>query len=196
MIRVFLYWNVTALTKLQWICFFLLLFSDLLYGHCTLLCWKHQWASAQFTQANFSGKFNYGIELQGGISSSILSVFFTDKFALSQSDARISVAYNSCQWKTLTKRLMKCPPGLLITSLEHRSILNSKYSRMLQYILEYSKIIKNIWEYILEYLESCSRAVLLSKEERIVENTRQRDNSKTVCNLHILGKAGSFLRPI
>ena len=46
----------------------------------------------------------------GGISSSVLSVFFTDKFALSQSDARISVAYNSCQWKTLTKRLMKCPP--------------------------------------------------------------------------------------
>ena len=38
-------------------------------------------------------------ETQGGISSSILSVFFTDKFALSQSDARISVAYNSCQWK-------------------------------------------------------------------------------------------------
>ena len=35
--------------------------------------------------------------VQGGISSSVLSVFFTDKFALSQSDARISVAYNSCQ---------------------------------------------------------------------------------------------------
>ena len=34
---------------------------------------------------------------QGGISSSILSVFFTDKFALSQSDARISVAYKICQ---------------------------------------------------------------------------------------------------
>ena len=33
----------------------------------------------------------------GGISSSVLSVIFTDKFALSQSDARISVAYNSCQ---------------------------------------------------------------------------------------------------
>ena len=48
---------------------------------------------------------------QGGISSSILSVFFTDKFALSQSDARISVAYKICQWKTLTKCLMKCPPG-------------------------------------------------------------------------------------
>ena len=49
---------------------------------------------------------------QGGISSSVLSVFFTDKFALSQSDARISVAYKICQWKTLTKRLMKCAPGL------------------------------------------------------------------------------------
>ena len=47
-----------------------------------------------------------------------LSDFFRGHFikrllsALSQSDARISVAYNSCQWKTLTKRLMKCPPGL------------------------------------------------------------------------------------
>ena len=94
--------------------------------------------------------------LQGSISLSVLSVFLTDKFALSQSDARISVAYNSCQWltsfmkrcpggisssvlsvfftdncykllkslhligweqicqwKTLTKHLMKCPPGML-----------------------------------------------------------------------------------
>ena len=48
----------------------------------------------------------------GGISSSILSVIFTDKFALSQSDARISVAYKIRQWKSLTKCLMKCPPGL------------------------------------------------------------------------------------
>ena len=29
--------------------------------------------------------------------------------ALSQSDARISVAYKISQWKSLTKRLMKCP---------------------------------------------------------------------------------------
>ena len=46
----------------------------------------------------------------GGISSSVLSVFFTDKFALSQSDARISVAYNSCQWLT---SFMKCCPEVL-----------------------------------------------------------------------------------
>ena len=39
--------------------------------------------------------------------------FFTDKFALSQSDARISVAYKICQWKTLTKHLMKCPPDAM-----------------------------------------------------------------------------------
>ena len=54
----------------------------------------------------------------GGISWSVLSVLFTDKFALSQSDARISVAYNSCQWKTLTKRLMKCPPGSMRMTLK------------------------------------------------------------------------------
>ena len=60
-----------------------------------------------------TGQYSAGTSFSaplGGISSSVLSVFFTDKFALSQSDARISVAYNSCQWKTLTKRLMKCPP--------------------------------------------------------------------------------------
>ena len=32
----------------------------------------------------------------GGHFISVMSVFFIDKFALSQSDARISVAYNSC----------------------------------------------------------------------------------------------------
>ena len=47
----------------------------------------------------------------GGHFIKHLSVFFTDKFALSQSDARISVAYKICQWKSLTKCLMKCPPG-------------------------------------------------------------------------------------
>ena len=55
---------------------------------------------------------------QGGISLSVLSVFFTDKFALSQSDARISVAYNLCQWKALTKRLMKCPPDLTLKFMD------------------------------------------------------------------------------
>ena len=40
---------------------------------------------------------NEPTDLKGGISSSVLSVLFTDKFALSQSDASISVAYNSCQ---------------------------------------------------------------------------------------------------
>ena len=59
------------------------------------------------------------LHIQGGISSSVLSVFFTDKFALSQSDARISVAYKICQWKTLTKRLMKCPPGGDKTKKDH-----------------------------------------------------------------------------
>ena len=63
---------------------------------------------------------------QGGISSSVLSVFFTDKFALSQSDARISVAYNSCRWKTLTKRLMKCPPGRITQALGSSALLWQK----------------------------------------------------------------------
>ena len=68
----------------------------------------------------------------GGISSSVLSVFFTDKFALSQSDARISVAYKICQWKTLTKHLMKCPPAWSVEDeLEVEVLLcsNSRYSQ-------------------------------------------------------------------
>ena len=65
---------------------------------------------------------------QGGISSSVLSVFFTDKFALSQSDARISVAYKICQWKTLTKHLMKYPPDLNIGTCTTGAILNYWFS--------------------------------------------------------------------
>ena len=68
----------------------------------------------------------------GGISSSILSVFFTDKFALSQSDARISVAYKFSQWKALTKCLMKHPPDLICqpiyihhTCKQSRSLMQS-----------------------------------------------------------------------
>ena len=60
-------------------------------------------------------------KVQGGVSSSVLSVFFTDKFALSQSDARISVAYKICQWKTLTKHLIKCPPGQFQVNLDEKS---------------------------------------------------------------------------
>ena len=48
--------------------------------------------------------------VQGGISSSILSVFFTDKFALSQSDARISVAYKNLSVKNTDKTLDEMPP--------------------------------------------------------------------------------------
>ena len=44
-----------------------------------------------------SGKLSKNFGHLGGISSSVLSVFFTDKFALSQSDARISVAYKISQ---------------------------------------------------------------------------------------------------
>ena len=48
----------------------------------------------------------------GGISSSVLSVFFTDKFALSQSDARISVAYKNLSVKNTDKTLDEIPPRL------------------------------------------------------------------------------------
>ena len=47
----------------------------------------------------------------GSVSWSILSVNITDKFLLSQSDARISVTFNICWWKSLTKSFMKCSPA-------------------------------------------------------------------------------------
>ena len=59
----------------------------------------------------------------GGISSSVLSVFFTDKFALSQSDARISVAYKICQWKILTKTLDEMPPQVYTFKI-YKSVSN------------------------------------------------------------------------
>ena len=54
--------------------------------------------------------------VQGGISSSVLSVFFTDKFYKLLKSLHLIGWEQICQWKTLTKRLMKCPPVLLGTS--------------------------------------------------------------------------------
>ena len=65
----------------------------------------------------------------GGISSSILSVIFTDKFALSQSDARISVAYKISQWKSLTKCLMKCPPDNDLQQIGHNKVTLNRCHR-------------------------------------------------------------------
>ena len=48
---------------------------------------------------------------QRGISSSILSVFFTDKFYKLLKSLHLIGWEQICQWKSLTKRLMKCPPG-------------------------------------------------------------------------------------
>ena len=81
-------------------------------------------------------------DVLGGISSSILSVFFTDKFALSQSDARISVAYKICQWKTLTKRLMKCPPDVFNEQPEIQKIWNwcNHYQDIYDWISPFDKL--------------------------------------------------------
>ena len=66
-------------------------------------------AYKKYFQSNLKHLF---FQRPGGHFIKCLSLFVTDKFALSQSDARISVAYKICQWKTLTKHLMKCPPGM------------------------------------------------------------------------------------
>ena len=46
----------------------------------------------------------------GGISSSVLSVFFNDKFYKLLKSLHLIGWEQICQWKTLTKCLMKCPP--------------------------------------------------------------------------------------
>ena len=46
----------------------------------------------------------------GGISSSVLSVFFTDNCYKLLKSLHLIGWEQICQWKTLTKRLMKCPP--------------------------------------------------------------------------------------
>ena len=46
-----------------------------------------------------------------GISSSVLSGFFTDKFYKLLKSLHLIGWEQICQWKTLTKCLMKCPPG-------------------------------------------------------------------------------------
>ena len=48
--------------------------------------------------------------VQGGISSSVLSVFFTDNCYKLLKSLHLIGWEQICQWKTLTKRLMKCPP--------------------------------------------------------------------------------------
>ena len=55
-------------------------------------------------------------ESWGGISSSVLSVFFTDNCYKLLKSLHLIGWEQLCQWKTLTKRLMKCPPGPLPTS--------------------------------------------------------------------------------
>ena len=51
-------------------------------------------------------------EPQGGISSSVLSVFFTDNCYKLLKSLHLIGWEQIGQWKTLTKRLMKCPPGV------------------------------------------------------------------------------------
>ena len=48
----------------------------------------------------------------GGISSSVLSVFFTDNCYKLLKSLHLIGWEQICQWKTLTKHLMKCPPDI------------------------------------------------------------------------------------
>ena len=50
------------------------------------------------------------IDSSGGISSSVLSVFFTDNCYKLLKSLHLIGWEQIYQWKTLTKRLMKCPP--------------------------------------------------------------------------------------
>ena len=68
--------------------------------------------NASYRARTFLCEFGMDSGLLGGISSSILSAFFTDKFALSQSDARISVAYKISQWNHWLNAWWNAPQDL------------------------------------------------------------------------------------
>ena len=53
-----------------------------------------------------------GLDLgtSGGRFMKYVDMIFSDEIDLIQSDARILVAYNICQWKSLTKSFMKWSP--------------------------------------------------------------------------------------
>ena len=91
----------------QWQCFIANQYQEC---HCTYQWWQVSWNAPQ-----------------GGISSSILSVFFTDKFALSQSDARISVAYKFVSDKHWQNAWWNAPPGLV-----HRQVVTFAFAQKLE----------------------------------------------------------------
>ena len=64
-----------------------------------------------FTQLRYKRYHWKALCVLGGISSSILSVFFTDKLYKLLKSLHLIGWEQICQWKTLTKCLMKCPPG-------------------------------------------------------------------------------------
>ena len=71
--------------------------------------WCQQWSLLIFL-------FNRG---QGGISSSVLSVLFTDNCYKLLKSVPLIGWEQICQWKTLTKCLMKCPPGVPQVEVRH-----------------------------------------------------------------------------
>ena len=87
-------------------------------------------------------------EVQGGISSSILSVFFTDKFYKLLKSLHLIGWEQICQWKTLTKCLMKCPPGLLNRKnwLVHVEIETKNVTQIFFYFL----IAKRVFQMLLK----------------------------------------------
>ena len=131
----------------------------------------------------------------GGISSSILSVKITDKFALSQSDARISVAYKISQWKSLTKCLMKCPPDVQWQWQWCFYFLMSP-KRTNQYVLNHLNVTKSLMKHIksrkLKYFGHVKRHqnILKSVLEGVTEGRRCRGRQRSVWCDNIKGWTG------
>ena len=75
-----------------------------------------------------------GIQILGGISSSVLSVFFTDNCYKLLKSLHLIGWEQICQWKTLTKRLKKCPPWKYRS---HQLLKQPAFVRYLIYLIPF-----------------------------------------------------------
>ena len=82
----------------------------------------------------------------GGISSSVLSVFFTDNCYKLLKSLHLIGWEQICQWKTLTKCLRKCPPWSSVRVKEN------KYDFMLLWFLH--NLRKSSWIYLMYEFET------------------------------------------
>ena len=87
---------------------------------------------------------------QGSISSSVLSVFFTDNCYKLLKSLHLIGWEQICQWKTLTKRLMKCPPVWSVKGIWCCSVYQNALTTGRRQLTTFRKPISDCWQPIAE----------------------------------------------